>query len=93
MREVGGAGEGGAIRDQRSGSCSAQLGRGDAVELVQRGGGGGGGGGGEEPLEGAVAEQGVGGEEEGGRGGEVGHLQRSSDTNNNGFRVRKRLKL
>ena len=47
---------------------------GNAVELVQRGVGGGGGGG-EEPLEGAVAEQRVGGEEEGGRGGEVGHLK------------------
>ena len=41
-----------------------------------RGGGGGGGGeGGEQPLQGTVAEQRVGGEEEGGRGGQVGHLR------------------
>ena len=73
MGEVGGAGEGGAIRDQRSRCSSAQRGRGNAVELGQ--GGGGGGGGGEEPLQGAVAEQWVGGEEEGGRRGEVGHLK------------------
>ena len=73
MREVGGAGEGGAIRDQRSRRSSAQRGRGNAVELGQ--GGGGGGGGGEEPLQGAVAEQWVGREEEGGRGGEVRHLK------------------
>ena len=67
MREVRGAGEGGAVRDQRSRCSPAQ--RGNAVELVQ------GGGGGEEPLQGAVAEQWVGGEEEGGRRGEVGHLK------------------
>ena len=70
------AGEGGAVCDQgawwaRGGSQGA----GHAVELVQGGGGGGGGGGGEQPLQGAVAEQRVGGEEEGGRGGQVGHLQ------------------
>ena len=70
MREVRGAGEGGAIRDQRSRCSPAQS---NAVELVQ--GGGGGGGGGEEPLQGAVTEQWVRGEEEGGRGGEVGHLK------------------
>ena len=39
------------------------------------GGGGGGGEGGEQPLQGTVAEQRVGGEEEGGRGGQVGHLR------------------
>ena len=38
-------------------------------------GGGGGGEGGEQPLQGTVAEQRVGGEEEGGRGGQVGHLR------------------
>ena len=68
------AGEGGAVCDQ--GAWRAQRGSqgaGHAVELGQ--GGGGGGGGGEQPLQGAVAEQRVGGEEEGGRGGEVGHLQ------------------
>ena len=69
------AGEGGAVCDQ--GAWRAQRGSqgaGHAVELVQ-GGGGGGGGGGEQPLQGAVAEQRVGGEEEGGRGGQVGHLR------------------
>ena len=48
------------------------------VRKSRRGGGGGGGGGGEggeQPLQGTVAEQRVGGEEEGGRGGQVGHLR------------------
>ena len=89
MREVRRAGERFTIRNQRT-RCSSSAQRDDPpVDLVLQGGGRGGGGGrgrgGEQPLEGAVAEQRVRGEKEGGRGGKVRHLK--------GFLVRQILEL